>query len=512
MALVPTTNLSRIRDNARRFALGFTTGQKFGIVVAIVGIVVGLGIFMSLSGKPSYSPLFTNLQSTDAAAITQKLTADHVTYQLQDGGATILVPQNSVDQERLAMAAASLPSQGNVGLSILDKEGLTTSQLTQQADYLQGLQGELQQTINSISGVTSSRVLIAMPANQTFALGTNNPTGASVIVGLSPNHSLTYTQVASITNLVASAVPGLTTNQVTVADSSGNLLAGPGVNDTGALQNGAEQNYDAGLESRIQTYLTGILGSGNSQVSVNAQLNFDQVHTSTQTLITGANGKLATFCTNTQTSTTKYAGTGTPAGVTVTTIAGNGNYTQNSSTKTCETGQQTQDITQSPGAVKSQAVAVVVNSASLPRGLTMARLQQGVSAAAGIQASRGDILSFSSAVFKSVPTAASSPKTSALTSMTKPAIALVILLLFLFMLYKSSRKARRSALAPGTELSLFSPEQLRALGMFDDVPRTDEVPIITQNHAAAIAKFDDLISGSPEDVAVVLRSMMSERA
>lgn len=208
MALLPASSLNRVRDNARHFAAGFTSGQKVVVVLVSVGIVGALAIFMSVAGRPSYSILFTNLQPQDAASITQKLATDHVPYQLQNGGSTILVPQNDVDQERLSAAAAGLPAQGNVGLSILDKEGLTTSQLTQQADYLQGLQGELEQTINSIQGVTNSQVSIAMPANQTFALGSNNPTGASVLVDLEPNHSLTYTQVGAITNLVASAGAG----------------------------------------------------------------------------------------------------------------------------------------------------------------------------------------------------------------------------------------------------------------------------------------------------------------
>ncbi|HET9061225.1 MAG TPA: flagellar basal-body MS-ring/collar protein FliF, partial [Acidimicrobiales bacterium] len=191
-------------------------------------ILVGV-IFMSMSGKPSYSVLFTNLQPSDAAAITNQLATNHVPYQLENGGSTILVPQNDVDQQRLAAAAAGLPSQGTVGLSLLDKEGLTTSQLTQQADYLQALQGELEQTIGAINGVQSTQVRIALPANQTFALGNTNPTGASVLVSLKPNFTLSYGQVQAITSLVGSAVPGLSASKVTVADSNGNLLAGPGV-------------------------------------------------------------------------------------------------------------------------------------------------------------------------------------------------------------------------------------------------------------------------------------------
>ncbi|HUZ82107.1 MAG TPA: flagellar basal-body MS-ring/collar protein FliF, partial [Gaiellaceae bacterium] len=446
MAIIPA-DASRMKESARRFASGFSRGQKVVTVVAAVAVVLIGFVFMSLSGKPTYSMLFTNLQPTDAAAITQQLATNHIPYQLQDGGTTILVPQNEVDQQRLTAAAAGLPSQTTVGLSILDKEGLTTSQLTQQADYLRALQGELEQTIDSISGVTSTQVSIALPANQTFALGNTTPTGASVLVDLQPGHSLTYGQVQAIVSLTASAVPGLNRSQVTVADSSGNLLAGPGVNDTGAAQSSASAAYDASVQARIGAYLAGVLGAGNADVQVNAQLNFDQVSTHSNLILNGKNGKPEVVCTSTQQSNEKYTGTGTPTGVQAgTTTGGTGNYIQGSTTKQCEVSTQTQSSVQAPGSVTSQSVAVLVNAKALPKGLSLAQLKSGVAAVAGITASRGDVFSFNAAPFKSTSTpAAPVVKKSILTTALKPGLAFLLLLLILLLLWRASRRARKAA-------------------------------------------------------------------
>ena len=159
-------------------------------MAAAIAVVVGAVAFMSFSDKPTFMPLFTNLQASDAANVTTKLTSDKVPYQLSDNGSTILVPANDVDQERLSLAQAGLPATSTVGLSLLDKEGVTTSNMTQQADYLQALQGELEQTIDSIQNVSSSQVNIALPANQDFALSNNSPTGASVLVTMRDGQSL----------------------------------------------------------------------------------------------------------------------------------------------------------------------------------------------------------------------------------------------------------------------------------------------------------------------------------
>ena len=512
MALLPA-DFNRLKDGARRFASGFSHGQKVVTVVALVGAVAVALVFMSLSGKPTYSILFTNLQPSDAAAITQQLASDHVPYQLQDGGSTILVPQNQVDKERLAAAASGLPSQSTVGLSILDKAGLTTSQLTQQAEYLQALQGELEQTIDSISGVNSSQVSIALPANQTFALGNTNPTGASVLVDLAPGHSLTYGQVQAIVSLTASAVPGLNRSEVTVADSNGDLLAGPGVNDTGAAQSSAAAAYDSSEEARISAYLAGVLGPGNADVQVNAQLNFDQVSTKSQTILVGKNGKPLVVCTSTQQSSEKYKGAGAPAGVQAgtTTTGQNGSYTQTSSSKTCETGTQSETVVTQPGSVTRQSVAVLVNSSALPKGLSLAQLQKGVAATAGIDTARGDVLTFSSARFRTNAVAAAKPaKKSLLKTALRPGLALLLVLFVLFMLWRASRRARRASAANDALLESLVMERLAPLPPVE--PSTGELPAIpyTPPRKRLGPTVQEIVDAQTDEVASVLRDWLRQ--
>ena len=426
------------------------------------------------------------------------------------------MPQNAVDQQRLVAAAAGLPSQGTVGLSLLDKEGLTTSQLTQQADYLQALQGELEQTIDSISGVTGSQVSIALPANQTFALGGTTPTGASVLVDLASGQSLTYGQVQAITSLVGSAVPGLDASKVTVADSNGNLLAGPGVNDTGAAQSNAETAYDANVAAKVAAYLAGVLGPNNADVQVNAQLTFDQVQTTTQSLLTGKNGKVQTVCTNFNRSSTKYTGSGTPPNATGTTLAtgtggnGSGNYTQSSNQQTCEAGTKSQTIVQAPGTLVRQSVAVLVNAKALPKGVTLAQLKSGAAAAAGIMASRGDVLSFASAPFKP-QTVAVAPvtKVSMLSTYLRPGVALLLVLLILFLAWRASRKAKKQAAANDALLEAMLLDHASALPYAEET--TGEIPAIglaTPQLPRVGATVQEIVDRQSDEVAAVLREWL----
>ena len=174
-------DVDKMKEAAKRFSSGFTTGQKAVTGVAVLAVLVGALLFVKVAGKPTYQPLFTGLQAADAGAITSQLKSSKVPYQLADGGSTILVPSNQVYQERVTLAQAGLPSAGTVGLSILDKEGLTTSSLTQQADYQRAIQGQLESTIESIQGVTGAQVNLVMPPTDVFAVSNNQTASASVL-------------------------------------------------------------------------------------------------------------------------------------------------------------------------------------------------------------------------------------------------------------------------------------------------------------------------------------------
>ncbi|MGH9088188.1 MAG: flagellar basal-body MS-ring/collar protein FliF [Acidimicrobiales bacterium] len=524
MALVPTADFNRMREGVRRFASGFTPGQKAVTIAAVGGALLLAVAYMLLSGKPTYSVLFTNLQPQDAASITQKLTTDHVPYQLQNGSSTILVPQNDVSKERLLAAQAGLPAQSMVGLSLLDKEGLTTSQLTQQADYLQAIQGELEQTIDAIAGVTSSQVNVAEAANQTFALNNTHPTGASVLVTMQQGHTLSQGQVQAIVHLVSSSVPGLASSNVTVADSNGNLLSGPGVSGS-AAQNGQTTSYDATEQAKVQSYLASIFGPGSADVQVNATLNFNKVKTSTHQIVPSGTGAPQTYCTNSKTSKTTYKGTGTPPGGTAGTItaptngSGTGTYVHTTSTQTCGTSTQTKTVTQSPGTVTNQSIAVLVNAKSVPKGTNMANIKAGVAAAANLRPTRGDVMSFTVAPFNTsashqaataAKAAAAAGKSSKMTSMIKDGGAFLVVLVLVLLVWLSSRRRRKAAPTDG----MIDPELLPSFSPLEIEPHpTGEIPrTIMPKQDRLGGEIDRFIDDQPEEVASVLRSWLHRGA
>jgi flagellar M-ring protein FliF len=516
MAIVPSTDWNRIKGGARQFASGFTPGQKAVTLAALLGAVLVAAVFVTLSGKPSYAVLFSGLQGQDAAKITQQLTTDHVPYQLENGGSTVLVPANDVAQARLNAAATGLPSQGTVGLSLLTKAGLTTSQITQQADYLQAIQGELEQTIDGISGVQSSQVNVAEPANQTFALANTAPTGASVLVTMSQGRTLPQNEVQAIVHLVASSVPGLNSSNVTVADSSGSLLAGPGMS-ANASSSSTTAAYDTAVQAKVASYLSSVFGPNNSDVQVDATLTFNKKKTTVRQIAPAAKGAKTSFCTSTTLTKTTYTSKGAQAvggaagtitTTTPTTTTG-GKYTQTKTSKTCETGTITTTTTQAPGAVVRKSVAVLVNANAVPKGTTLAAIKQGVAAAANLNLARGDVLAFSVVPFSTAASqqAAAAAKAAAaassqakLTSMAREGVPVLAVIALVFLLWWSARRRRKEPAAT-IDPSMFLPH----VPVLEEM-QTAQVPSVSSAHSEA--NLQQYIDQAPEPVAQVMRGWM----
>ncbi|MHB1486735.1 MAG: flagellar basal-body MS-ring/collar protein FliF [Acidimicrobiales bacterium] len=526
-----TADFDRWKTSARQFAQGFTPGQKAVTAIAVVAVVAGGLFFMSFAGKPSYAPLFTNLQPADAAAITSKLNSDHVPYQLQNGGTSILVPQNKVDQERINMAQGGLPAgTATVGLGILDKEGITTSELTQQADYLRALQGELSQTIGAIHGVTAAQVNLALPANNTFALNNNAPTGASVLVSTAAGQQLNGGEVQAIVHLVASSVPNLSSANVTVADSNGNLLAGPGVSSGIGSNNTMTSAYNQDQQAKIAAFLQTVLGPGNAAVQVNALLNFDKVSTTTKNILaTGPANTPVTVPTHTVTSTETLTGGATAAGgalgstTAVPGGTGSGNYTKSSTDNSFQSPTSTQTIEQAPGTVKNQTVAVVVNTKSLPAGVSLATLRQEVAAVAHIDPTRGDSLSMSSMPFstasqqaanQAAAAAAAAHKNQQLSNEIRTGAVALVIALALFLLWRSSKKAKAIQRTPIT----LAPPPNYLLEANPAPNNTVKMPAMNSVGAQPVTAVEldqdvgNFVDAQPDDVAALLRSWMEDRS
>src|SRR5215213_843864 len=272
-------------ERARSTFSTISLGQKVVIGLLLVGLLLGGFFFFRWITAPTQAPLFSNLASADASAIVDELNAEGVAYELTDGGQTIMVDKDKVYDLRLQMSGKGLPAGQDTGYALLDKQGITTSEFQQQVTYQRALEGELSNTLEALKGVNQAVVHVALPKDEVFVTEQKKPT-ASVLLDLAPGTELTGEQIQAVTNLVSSSVQDMDPDQVTVTDSTGQVLSAAGTGVTAAAgdaRSQVEQEYEDRLGENAQAILDRVLGPGRAVVSVRADVDLSQRDTTSET-------------------------------------------------------------------------------------------------------------------------------------------------------------------------------------------------------------------------------------
>ncbi|MEO7385627.1 MAG: flagellar basal-body MS-ring/collar protein FliF, partial [Gammaproteobacteria bacterium] len=251
-------------------------------LLVMVGLAASISIGVTAAfwmQDPGYTVLFSNISDKESSEVVNILTSASIPYQLDDSSGAIKVPSEQVHQARLKLAEQGLPKSSGFGLEIMEGgNGFSTSQFMEGARYHHALETELARTIGSLQPVQSARVHLAVPKSTVF-LGKKQQSSASVLLQLYAGRSLTESQVAAIVHLVASSIPDLDANQVTVVDQTGKLLNSP--DDTSDLGLSARQlDYMRKVEdsyvARIENLLVPMLGAGRVRTTVTSELDFTQ--------------------------------------------------------------------------------------------------------------------------------------------------------------------------------------------------------------------------------------------
>ncbi|MGY1747457.1 flagellar basal-body MS-ring/collar protein FliF [Blastococcus sp. SYSU D00695] len=520
--------LGRLRSAFETISLG----QKVVIGLLVVGLGLGGFFFYNWITTPSMAPLFSNLASSDASAIVDELNAAGTSYELADGGQTILVAQDQVYDLRLAMSGKGLPAGSDTGYALLDEQGITTSEFQQQKTYQRAIEGELANTLEAMDGVQQAIVHVALPEDEVFATDEADPT-ASVLLDLAPGAELSGEQIQSITNLVSSSVEGMAPEQVTVSDTSGQLLsaAGQGVTAaSGDARSQVETDYENRLAANAQGILDTVLGPGHARVSVRADVDMNVTQEEATTYTDSGAPPLSE-----QNASENYTGAGAAVGgvlgpenaADAGTGGGESSYTTDSSTTNNSVNTTVTSTAVAPGNIKRLTVAVVLDG-TVAGNLNQAQVQDLIGNSVGLDVARGDDISVASMPFDTtaadeaaaeMAAAREAEKDAAMWSLVKNgAIGLGIALLVLIVWLRSRRRREEDE---DDELELDDDvmaelERLRVASTRDETALMDRVvdnralELEAAERARVRGEISTMVSERPDEVAQMLRGWLTE--
>jgi flagellar M-ring protein FliF len=244
------------------------------LLAGIAGAVaVGITIFFWWRA-PQWTILVGSVGADEVPAIVQALEASHIGHKLDPSSGAVLVSSTELDAARLELAAQGLP-KSDAGFNLMrDNPGFGVSQFMETARYQYAIETELARTIMAVDAVAGARVHLALPRPSPF-VRERRPGSASVMVQLKGGRQLESDQVAAITHLVASSVPELEPEQVTIVDQKGRLLSAPGRGDTADGEAAFEiaRRLEGTFVERIETLLTPLVGQGRVRAQVVVDLD-----------------------------------------------------------------------------------------------------------------------------------------------------------------------------------------------------------------------------------------------
>ena len=400
-----------LKDRATRAFRSFSPSQL--VIIAMLGVVslVAAVAFLRWASAPTYTVLLAGLEAEDAAAVTAQLDTDGVPYQLEAGGATVLIPAETVDAERLKIAAAGLPaSKTDGGWAVFDAQGMTSSSFQQQVAYQRAMEGTLGTTLTGIDGVQAATVHLALPEKKVFT-DEQQPVRASVL--LDTTRTLDGGAVDAVTRLVSSSIPGLAPEDVSVSDSTGRLLSTDGTGGTQDRE--AQAALEDELANQATTMLDSVLGPGHAVVRVSAEIDRSkrttdsEVYDPKKQVVLSEDSSTETYTTPND-GTTSSGTVAEPQTTTAATTASANDYRKEQASKDLGNSRTLTHEDEAAGGIKRLTVAVVVDrdAANAPATVDVQNL---VANAVGLDPARGDTIAVSTPSFLKTEAAPAVPAT-----------------------------------------------------------------------------------------------------
>ncbi|MCF8707448.1 flagellar basal-body MS-ring/collar protein FliF [Rhizorhapis sp. SPR117] len=506
--------------------------------------VVGLAALAWLSlREPPQRDLFRGLPDSDKAAVAQVLDSSGITYDLNDATGALTVSEDDYHKAKIMLAAQGLPKSAPDGNSMIDSLPMGASRAVEGEKLRSARELDLARTIEAIDAVQSARVHLAVEQPSIFLRDKVKP-AASVMLRLANGRALSDAQVQAIVHLVASSVPGLSPDGVSVVDQNGHLLSSPG--DAGGA---AETDRQIAVQSRVEeryrqaviALLTPIVGADNFSTEVHAELDFSEEQAtresfpsdearikSEQGSWTAGKGEAPAYgipgALSNQPPPPATPGA-QPADPAAAGETADGAKTAENYVRNFELGREVSVTRNATGAVKRLSVAVALRNPETgkPRAAQeIAALEALVKGAVGYDQSRGDVVALSArkfAVTDETEFTQSWYEASWVSMLVRNLSALLVALALIFGIGRPLLKrhaamkeqavgtmaARKSAI--GAEISQ---EIHRAAAADPSRPVTLDMISSTQTYAERAALIRNFVKQDPDRAALVVRDLLRD--
>ena len=253
-------------------------------LVGLFALLLFLLVYYWLNAEGSRT-LYPNMSEVDRSEAFAQLQSANIPVSINQSTGTLMVPDSQYYEARMLLAASGLPSDGSSQSldSLTSATSMTTSQFMEQAQYIAAIESEIAKSVMRISTIETARVHIAAPRQSSY-IRNRQPAKASVIVETYPGRVVSPSQVQAIINLVASSVPYLSIDDVSVVDQMGSLLSDQ--EESGLIEATEQAAFKRNLEeqyhNKVMNLLSPIVGENNVRSDVDVTLDFSEFESTSE--------------------------------------------------------------------------------------------------------------------------------------------------------------------------------------------------------------------------------------
>jgi flagellar M-ring protein FliF len=255
------------------------------IFFTVLGLAL-IGSVVYFMNQVEYQVLYRDLNLEDANAVAAKLNEKKIDYQPQETAQGTIIkvaaPKQEIDKLRLEISGSGLARSGRPGFAIFDKNQFGMTDFTDQVNLQRALEGELERTVSSLSEISQARVHIVLRKDSYFQENKEDAK-ASVVLTLRKGAELSKSSIAGIKGVVAGAVPGLLTRNVSIVDDDGRLLSKSvesGDEARAEAEAGIRENLEREVSGKVVSTLEPVVGKGKVRANASIELDFNSTELS----------------------------------------------------------------------------------------------------------------------------------------------------------------------------------------------------------------------------------------
>ena len=267
-------------EKVKEFALKYKK-----VLIGFVIVLVALSTFISL--KPDgYEKVYSNLSDEDKQAIIVELSKRGIDYKLDETGQNLSVKKENVSVVRQEMNDLGLPSNssGTEGYDLFLENSLGTTSEQQALKELAARKGQLEsELVKSFPFIETAKVNFNVPKDESIFEKEEKKGTASVTIGFKRGTNINKQQLLGIQNMVSSALPNISPDDVKVIDTEKGIISDSILNDdeTGSSayekQMAIEKQAENNIHDDIKRSLSSLFGYDNVQINVKTSINFDEI-------------------------------------------------------------------------------------------------------------------------------------------------------------------------------------------------------------------------------------------